>query len=223
MDWGLISDDNTRGQATTFYETPSCTAPCAFSGNQNGIRYVPLMPTMNVTAAACTQNVNPGTNVFDQINTGDGINCSSPVSTINNTTVTFTGTKSNPESLVIDNAGGATVTIVGSLSGNSTLNCSNTNFDNYNWGMILATGNISLQGNFVFKGFIYSPGNVDTSGTVIIQGGVFSNDDPGLSSQVNNVDPSGTVDFCAGTGFLLNPQFYTFSQIAWEDRPGGQP
>lgn len=221
MDWGLISDDNTRGQSTTFFETPSCTAPCANSGNQNGIRYVPLMPSLNVTGMACTQNFNPGANVFDKVNTGDGITCSSPpVTTINSTSVTFSGTKSNPESLVIDNAGFGTVTIQPSIVGPG--NCS-SNFDNYNWGMILATGDISISGNMVFKGFIFTPGNVYTSGTVTISGGVFSNDDPGLNSQVNQVDSTGTVNSCAGSGFLLTPQFYTFTQIAWEDRPGGQP
>jgi hypothetical protein len=89
--------------------------------------------------------------------------------------------------------------------------------------MILATGDISISGNMVFKGFIFTPGNVYTSGTVTISGGVFSNDDPGLNSQVNQVDSTGTVNSCAGSGFLLTPQFYTFTQIAWEDRPGGQP
>jgi hypothetical protein len=220
LDWGLASDDQQRGQAQTFFETPSCTAPCAFSGNQNGIRFIPLMPSMNVTGMACQQNVIPGTNIFDKINTSDGITCSSPISTINSTTVTFSGTKSNPESLIIDNAGGAAVTINPSIVGPG--NCS-SNFDNYNWGMIIATGDITISGNMVFKGFIYTPGNIFTSGTVTISGGVFSNDDPGLLSQVNQLDSTGTVNSCAGTGFLLNANFYTFTQIAWEDRPGGQP
>jgi hypothetical protein len=223
-DWGLIADDLNRGVSTTFYQAPSCTAPCAYSGLQNGIRYIPLMPSMNVTGAACTQNVSPGTNVFDQINTGDGITCSNPpTTTINSTTVTFTGTASNPESLVIDNAGGSTVTIQGSIPGNSTLNCTNTNWNNYNQGIIMATGNISLTGNLVFKGFIYTAGNVTTSGTVLISGGLFSSDQPGFSSQVDQVDSTGTVGFCAGQTFLMTPQFYNFTQIAWEDRPGGHP
>ena len=223
LDWGLVQDDGQRGQSLTFYEVSACTAPCMFAGNPNGIRYIPLEPTINPTAIACNQNANPGTNVFDQINTLDGITCSAPITTINSTNVTFSGTKSNPESLVIDNAGGAQVHITGSIAGNGTLNCSNVNWDNYNWGMIFATGDIDIAANTVFKGFIYTPGNVYSHGTVLIEGGIFSNDDPGQGSQVNQVDQFGTVKFCGGAAFLITPQFYTFTTLTWQDRPGGQP
>ena len=225
LDWGLVQDDLTRGAAQTFFQAPTCAAPCADAGYQNGIRYVPLLPFISVTSLACQQNEVPGTNVFDRVNAGDGISCSSPIQTINSTAVTFSGTKSNPESLVIDNAGSGTVKINGSINGNSSLTCSNTNFDNYNWGVIFATGDIEIQANTVFTGFIYTPGNVYTKGTVVFQGGVFSANDPSDTGQVNQVDDLGTVDFCGGSSnqIALNPQFFTFSVISWQDRPLGQP
>lgn len=225
VDWGLVSDDLTRGSATTFFQPPLCTAPCGDAGYQNGIRYIPLLPSINVTSLACQQNVNPGTNVFDRVNTGDGISCASPISTINSTNVTFSGTKTNPESLVIDNAGSGVVHINGSIAGNSTLTCSNTNFDNYNFGIIFATGDVDIAANTVFTGFIYTPGNVFSHGTVVIQGGVFSSNDPSSGAQVNQVDDLGTVNFCGGssTQVLINPQFYTFTVVSWQDRPAGQP
>lgn len=225
LDWGLVQDDLTRGAAQTFFQSPSCTAPCADAGLQNGIRYVPLLPPINVTSLACQQNEVPGTNVFDKVNAGDGISCSSPIQTIGSTSLTFSGTKSNPESLVIDNAGSGTVKINGSINGSSTLNCANTNFDNYNWGVIFATGDVEIQANTVFSGFIYTPGNVYTKGTVVFQGGIFSANDPSSTGQVNQVDDLGTVDFCGGSSnqIALNPQFFTFSVISWQDRPLGQP
>jgi len=225
LDWGLVQDDLTRGSAQTFFQSPSCTAPCANAGYQNGIRYVPLLPAENVPGLACQQNVNPGTNVFDQVNTGDGISCSSPISTIDQTTVTFSGTKSSPQSLVIDNAGSGIVHINGSLNGSSTLNCSNTNFNNYNWGVIFATGDIDIAANTVFTGIIYTPGNVYTHGTVLLQGGIFSSNDPSTGTQVNQVDDLGTVNFCGGSSsqIVLNPQFFTFNVLTWQDRPLGEP
>lgn len=225
LDWGLVSDDLTRGAATTFFQAPSCTAPCANAGNQNGIRYVPLLPSISVTSLACQQNANPGTNVFDQVNTGDGISCASPISTISSTNVTFSGTKSSPESLVIDNAGLGIVHINGSIAGNGTLTCSNTNFDNYNFGVIFATGDVDITANTVFTGFIYTPGNVYSHGTVVIQGGVFSQNDPSSGTSVNQVDNLGTVNFCGGasTDVVLNPQIFNFSTVSWQDRPLGQP
>lgn len=225
FDWGLVQDDLTRGAAQTFFQSPSCAAPCANAGNQNGIRYIPLLPYINAASLACQQNVNPGANVFDQVNTGDGISCASPISTINSTNVSFTGTKGNPESLVIDNAGSGIVHISGSIAGNSTLNCSNTNFNNYNFGVIFATGDVDIAANTVFTGFIYTPGNVQSHGTVVIQGGVFSSNDPSGGTSVNQVDDLGTVNFCGGssTQVMVNPQFYTFTVVSWQDRPLGQP
>lgn len=225
LDWGLVADDLTRGSSQTFFESPQCAAPCANAGYQNGVRYIPLLPSINVTSLACAQNVNPGTNVFDQVNTGDGISCASPVSTINTTNVSFSGTQSSPESLVIDNAGQGTVHINGSVNGNSTLNCSNTNFANYNFGVIFATGDVDIAANTVFTGFIYTPGNVFSHGNVVIQGGVFSSNDPASGAQVNQVDDLGTVNFCGGssTQVMVNPQFYTFTVVSWQDRPLGQP
>lgn len=225
LDWGLVQDDLTRSAATTFFQPPSCASPCADAGNQNGIRYVPLLPSINVTSLACATNVSPGTNVFDQVNTTDGISCSSPTSTVSSLNVTFSGTKSNPEALVIDNAGLGQVHIYPSVPGNSTLNCSNTNWNNYNWGVIFATGDVDITANTVFTGFIFTPGNVFSHGTVVLNGGVFSQNDPSSGASVNQVDNLGTVNFCGGssTQVVLNPKFFTFSTLSWQDRPLGQP
>jgi hypothetical protein len=225
LDWGLVQDDLTRGAAQTFFQSPACASPCANAGNQNGVRYVPLLPSISVASLACQQNVDPGTNVFDQVNTADGISCSSPITTIDATTVTFSGTKSSPESLVIDNAGQGVVHINASVPGNNSLNCSTTNFNNYNWGVIFATGDIDITANTVFTGFIYTPGNVYSHGNVLIQGGIFSQNDPSSGAQVNEVDDLGTVNFCGGsnTQVILNPKFYTFSTVSWQDRPLGKP
>src|SRR5262249_9777282 len=157
--------------------------PCVNAGNQNGIRYIPQLPLLwgppspplpAFGQIACQQNVSPGSNVFDQVNTNDAIACAPPVQTVSATTVTFTGMKSNLGSLVIDNAGFGTVHINGSIAGNRTLTCATADFDNYNWGIILATGDIDIAANTVFTGYIYTPGNVYTHGTVLVRGGIFS-------------------------------------------------
>ncbi len=236
FDWGLVTDDLSRSTAQTFFQPPSCTTCNGGNpnGRLNGIRYVPMVPTLwggagqpTFAQFACAQNVPPpGTNVFDQVNAGDGITCALPTSLINTTNGTFSGTKSAPESLVIDNAGFSQVQLNGSIAGNSTLTCSNTNFDNYNWGIIMATGDIDLQANFVFTGFIYTPGNVTSHGTVLVRGGIFSSNSGSSTGQVNQVDSLGTVNFCGGSNTVpLSPLFYTFSPVAgtWQDRPLGQP
>jgi hypothetical protein len=221
LDSGLIQDDATRGSALTFFQAPSCTAPCANAGNQNGVRYVPLIPQINVLGLACNQNVNPGTNAFYDT-TGDGKTCANPPTVAGSTT--FSGTKSNPEFLVIDNGapGGTPTQIFGSIASGNT-GCS-TSFNNYNWGVIMATGDIDLQAGFKFSGYIYTPGNVFSHGNVAVQGGIFSSNAPSSGAQVNEVDDLGTINFCGGEGVqFINSQFATFSTLTWEDRPLGQP
>ena len=222
VDWGLITDDLTRGAAQTFFQSPSCTAPCANAGNQNGIRYVPLMPSIDVLAIACNQNVYPGINAFYNT-TADGKTCANPPTVAGSTT--FSGTKSNPEFLTIDNGapGTGTVQIFGSINSGNT-GCS-TSFDGYNWGVIIATGDLDLQANLKFSGIIYTPGNVYSHGNVAIQGGIFALNDPSSSGSVNQVDQFGTVNFCGGSSsqVVLNPTFFTFSTVSWQDRPAGQP
>lgn len=221
LDWGLISDDQTRGAAQTFFQAPSCTAPCGNAGNQNGIRYIPLVPQINVLAIACNQNINPGVNAFYNT-TADGKTCANPPTVTGSTT--FSGTKTNPEYLVIDNGapGGTPTQIFGSIPSGNT-GCS-TAFDNYNWGVIIATGDLDLQANLKFSGFIYTPGNVFSHGNVAVNGGIFSANDPGTAGQVNQVDDLGTVNFCGGQGLTpLSPTFYSFTKLSWEDRPSGQP
>ncbi len=220
LDWGLVQDDLTRPAPQTFFQAPSCTAPCANPGNQNGVRYIPWVPQINVLARACLQNVNPGFNVFDRMNL-TGPTCSNPpITTINSASVTFSGTKSNPEGLVIDNAGQPQVSISPSIAGPG--NCS-SNFDNYNWGIILATGDLSFTGNTVFSGFIYTTGSIFTAGTVVFSGGLYAYSiNP---TQVNQVDSLGTFSICAGSAAALpqSPLFYNFTVISWTDVPANQP
>ncbi len=229
LDWGLVADDLTRGSATTFFQAPSCAAPCANAGNQNGIRYIPLLPTIPVLTEmrACQQFFNPGLTAY-LVQTGDGVNCSAPIqqAAVSNN-VSFTGTKSNPEALLIDDQGYANpggVTINGSL-GTGGQTCSNTNFDNYNWGYIFATGDITLPANTIFTGFIYTPWNIFTNGTVLVQGGIFSANVQGQSGQVNQVDSLGNVNFCTGQNpqIPISSQFFTFKTLSWQDRPLNQP
>jgi len=222
LDWGLVTDDLTRGSAQTFFQAPSCTAPCANAGYQNGIRYVPLMPQINVLGIACNQMVYPGTNAFYNT-TADGKTCANPPTVAGSTT--FSGTKSNPEFLAIDNGlpGTGTVQIFGSINSGNT-GCS-TSFDSYNWGVIVATGDIDLQANLKFSGIIYTAGNVYSHGNVAIQGGIFAANSPSSSGSVNQVDNLGTVNFCGGSSsqVVLNPTFFTFSTVSRQDRPAGQP
>ena len=102
VDWGLITADTTSGQATTFFQPPMCTAPCPNPGLQNGVRYIPLPLNIDVQSKACNVNVNPGTNVVDNTS-GVALSCGAGITVINQTSVSFTGTKSNPESLIILN------------------------------------------------------------------------------------------------------------------------
>ena len=67
LDWGLVQDDLSRTAPQTFFQAPACTAPCANPGNQNGVRYVPNVPLIDVLGRACQQNFNPGLNVFDKL------------------------------------------------------------------------------------------------------------------------------------------------------------
>jgi len=218
LDWGLVTDDLGRGTAQTFFQPWNCST-CKSGGPdgyQNGIRYIPIPPVIDILGHACTRNVPTGTNVFDKVNAADGIFCSNPpTQTISTTNVTFTGTKTNPESLVIDNAGMGTVQLSGSLPGTDTMNCSNTNFDNYNWGMILATGDISIPNKFVFTGIIYTSGTVTSTDTTLIHGSIHSAQ--GSRSVVNVLASTG---FCPGSpALVLSPVFFNFTTVSWQDVP----
>ncbi len=219
VDWGLVQDDLSSGTAATFFQAPTCST-CnggGPNGYQNGIRYIPILPTVNVLGQACTVNVTPGTNVFDKV-ISSAINCSPPISQITATSVTFTGTQSNPESLVVDNFGSSAVTISGSLPGSGTETCSTTNWNNYNWGMILTTGDLTLAAGFVFTGFIYAGGNIlIPGGTVVVHGGMFSG-----GKGIN--DFPATVHICGGpVPTLDSPVFVKFQQLTWQDRPANMP
>lgn len=234
LDWGLVQDDLTRGAAQTFFQAGSCAVACADAGNQNGVRYIPLLPSLWVSSApalptfgqiACRQNVDPGFSVFDRANSNDGVSCAPPVQTIAATTLTFSGTRRNPEALVIDNAGFGTVHVTGSIPGNSAVACGSTNFDDYNWGIILATGDVDIAANTVFTGYIYTLGSVYSHGTVLVRGGIFSSNSPSSGSAVTQLDDSGTFSFCGGTStqMPLSPEFHVFSWVSWQDRPLGEP
>jgi len=221
VDWGLVTDDLNRGigvAATRFFQAPLGCATCG-GGNLNGIRYVPLLPSIDVLQKACVQNEFPGTNIFDNVTGGPTVCANPPTTTITSTNVTFSGTRDNPEALVIDNAGMGLVTITGSLgTGGETCEA---NFNTFNWGMILATGDITLQGNLIFSGFIYTPGKIYTSGTVVAQGGIFSNNVQGSGATFDQLDGTGTVKYCSSNiaSLPLTPVFFTFRTISWQDVP----
>lgn len=183
---------------------------------------------IDVRARACVQNENPGTNVFDRV-TGT-ISCPNPpITTISTTSVTFSGTYTNPEGLVIDNGGlqscsptpgPGCVSISPSLPGPGS--CT-SNFQNYNWGVILATGDLSFTGNMVFSGFVYTQGNIFTAGTVVFSGGLYAYSiNP---NQVSQVDSLGNFSICAGSAAALpqSPLFYNFTIISSQDVPANQP
>jgi Tfp pilus assembly protein PilX len=226
LDWALIVADTTSRQASTFFQPPLCTAPCPLAGLQNGIRYIPIPPDIQPQALACKVNVNPGTNVVDywgMPNPG----CSPPITTINSGSVTFTGTKTNPESLIILNAAGdpSAVTIVGSPAPSPTVqfSCSPASyFDTYNWGQILATGDIKITTNFVFSGILFSKGNITFNADAAIWGAIFS--PPVVANQQTSflTNNNATV-FCGATQVtVLNPLQMNFTQFAWQDptQPG---
>jgi hypothetical protein len=224
LDWGLVSDDINRGTPTTFFGT----------GFQNGIRYIPLYSPINISAWACNQTMNPGTNVFDNVN-GLGTTCANPpTTTINSTSVTFSGTKASPEALVISNnpGGGQAVTVTGSVAGQSTgTSCVGINpgFDAGNWGVILASGDLTISGNLVFTGFIYAQGNIRLSGAsqhIWLQGGIqaLQPSAPADSGWLNFSNASSFVGLCGGIPPSLgSPMFSSYAQNSWTDVPGNKP
>jgi hypothetical protein len=224
VDWGLVANDLTRMPAETFFEPSQCsTCP----GNQNGIRYVPVYPTVNVLGNACQPSFTPGSSIFDKVNMADGVTCNAPTQTISSSSVAFTGSLAAPETLSIDNGGMGAVSITSVLpygTNLTSMTCGNTNFFSYNWGLIFATGDLNLS-NMVFSGFIYSTGTVYLNGTVLLQGGVFATSVQPGASPSNQVSDAGTLKFCSqGSPVpLMTPRIYTFSPQAWEDVPANQP
>lgn len=176
------------GATATNLLSPQVLAGTVISsgGGPNGIRYIPLLPPTNVLAQACARNVNPGVNVFDEVAALDGIRCATLVETTSATSVTFRGTNTNPEGLVIDN-GEQPVWISPSTSGTAALTCTNTNFDRYNWRLILATGDVALGPNMIFSGFIYTRGNIFLSGHTLVRGGIFAASIQGAGTQFSSV------------------------------------
>jgi hypothetical protein len=224
LDGGLVQDDLTRPTAQTFFQPPTCNTCKAGgpNGYQNGIRYLPILPTINVLGMACGQNVNPGTNVFDKLTAGAS---PCPAQTISQTNVTFSGIKGSPESLIIDNAGVGAVTLSASLAGSGGT-CSTINFDNYNVGMILATGDVTLATNFTLQGFIYTPGTVTLNGSTsafsggILAPSVVSSNPPSTATQTSIYS---TLVSCGNALSVLNPVVFNFPVISWQDRPLNKP
>jgi len=236
IDWGLVQADINKpnSPATTFFQPPMCTMPCPFPGLQNGIRYIAQPMTINVQALACKTNVNPGTNVVDYWGAPNP-GCSAPITTVNAGTVTFTGTKSNPESLIILNRDPVTqatspVQIIGSPAPSPTVqfNCSpKSYFDGYNWGQILATGDLTITTNLVFSGILYAQGNITFNADAAIWGAILSPPPPGATSQTQFLTSNNATVFCGATQVtVLNPLQMNFSQFAWQDptpAPTGTP
>lgn len=221
IDWGLIAADTTSGTATKFFQPAMCTAPCPNPGYQNGIRYIPLPVNIDVQSKACNVNVNPGTNVVDNT-AGVALSCGAGITVINSTSVTFTGTKSNPESLIIlNNAGPANAV---SISGSPTPGALPTSctpyswFDTYNWGQILATGDITVGSSIGFAGFLYAKGNITFNSDSAIWGAIYS---PTGANATKFLTLNSTTTFCGGSQLsMLNPLQMNFSQYAWQDPTG---
>jgi hypothetical protein len=226
IDWGLITADTTSGTATTFFQPAMCTAPCPNPGLQNGIRYIPLPINIDVQSKACNVNVNPGTNVVDNTS-GVVLSCGAGITVINQTSVTFTGTKSNPESLIIlNNPGpGSAVTISGSPTpGALPTSCTPYSwFDTYNWGQILATGDVTFGTSLGFAGFLYAKGNITFNSDSAVWGAIYS-PQAGTGSGTSFLTLNSTTTFCGGNQIsMLNPLLMNYSQYAWQDpsAPGG--
>ena len=220
LDWGLVSDDWSRAAATTFFQPQTC-ATCYSggpNGNQNGIRYVPILPPVSVLPSACLNNEpSPGFSAFLNVTSpNDGLTCPNPPTQAGSGT--FTGTQSSPEFLVIDNGGPGAAGVQVTISSSGTATGCSDNFANANWGIILATGDLNLQ-NFTFNGFIYTQGNVYSHGHVLVKGGIFS-----AAGSQNQLDSLGTLQFCGGSVIMpLSPAFYNFTLTTWQDRPAGSP
>jgi hypothetical protein len=223
LDWSMITDDLSRGVPQTFYGP----------GLQNGIRYIPQYPVVNTLSYACTQNMNPGTNVFDNVN-GASLTCGSTTTTINSRNVTFSGTMSSPESLVISNdtGGSQIVTITGSVAGQSSgSSCSGINpgFNQGNWGVIIASGDVEIKGNLVFTGYMYVQGNItmaSSSQHVWLNGGMITQQTstPANAGIMDMNNQSSFIGLCGGTPPALGSQiFSTFSLMTWQDVPLNQP
>ncbi|HEV2440781.1 MAG TPA: hypothetical protein VGX97_12045 [bacterium] len=224
FDWSMITDDLNRGVPQTFFGP----------GNQNGIRYIPQYQVLNVLSYACKQNMSPGTNVFDNIN-GAGVTCGNPpTQTINSTNVTFSGTKSAPESLVISNntGGGQIVTVTGSVNGQSTgTSCAglNPSFNQGNWGVILASGDVRISGNFVFTGYMYVQGNITLASStqhVWLNGGMITQQTstPADAGILNLNNRNSFIGLCGGTPPQLGiPMFTNYSPMTWQDVPLNAP
>jgi hypothetical protein len=237
LDWGLVQDDLSRAQATTFFQPGPTGCTGSACGLQNGIRYIPLFPFLwndlaQFAQIACGDNI-VGANVFDRA-VADGVSCGSPTTTVSCTSCTFTGTQSSPESLVIDNgktpygtpqSRGTNVTIkpdAAHTPASSQLNCG-ANFANWSWGNIIASGDLTFNTNMIFTGFVYTTGSVSVpSGNVIFRGGVYAVNILGTTEDTDVTDP---LQNCGGSDipFALNPSFTSTRVLSWEDVPANQP
>lgn len=194
IDWGLITADTSGGRPTTFFQEPKCAAPCPFQGLQNGIRYIPMPPAIDVHAIACETHFKPGVNVVNTID-GSLLPCPRNITLHKTTVETFVGTKYNPESLIILNPNPpiGTVTIRGVLvPGRIPGSCRPSLFDAFHWGQILSTGDIIFDSPFVFVGFLYAKGTIVFNSDAAIWGRVYSLSYSSYSTL------NSTVTFCGG-------------------------
>jgi hypothetical protein len=127
----------------------------------------------------------------------------------------FNGTKLNPESLIVLNKTAGAVTISPSLPPSALPGgCSPYSwFDNYNWGQILATGNLTVNSSFAFTGFLYTQGNLIFNSDTAVWGALYSTAGNSQFLTLNS-----TTTFCGGSQIsMLNPLQMNFSQYAWQD------
>ena len=140
--------------------------------------------------------------------------------------ITFNGTLTKPEALLIDNGAPANTAIGLSVAGTGGQNRSSPQsvFDRYAWGQIYATGDVTVGqsgGNAIFTGFIYTSGQITFKSWSPIQGGVFATS----VNILDTVSALGTVNFCPGqhAALPLSPQFFNFTTLSWQDVPLNQP
>lgn len=236
LDWGLVLDDLSRApHAQTFFQPPAAppdprTLVCPAgspagvpAGNPCGIRYVPAVPPITAMTQWCAA---PD---LDQTNVRSPVLCAAAPGPAGG--VRFTGTRTAPQTLLIDNSGASSnspLEVIFSASGAAippATPCDQIPFDRYNAGVILAQGDVTLAGSGVFTGFIYSTGTVRTRGSIILRGGIFAANAPVGDGAENAVNSGGPLSFCAAQAadLPLSPQFFALRTLSWQEVPLNRP
>jgi len=224
VDWGIVSDDIARAVPSTFFGT----------GQQNGIRYIPKYSQTSIASYACQKIVNGGHAVYDNLVAAVPLTCPAPTVNVSSTTQTFDGSQANPEAMIIANGppgNGMQVTLSFTSApsapapGSPPACLTTAQFNSGNWGVILASGDLVLNGSFIFSGFIFAQGNVAMGGgsqNMWLQGGIMTQPTttPPTGGIMNLNNKSSFVGLCGGLPPSLgSPLFGNFAPVTWEDVP----